>query len=401
VPQLLQELLPFVAPSHMLAAADLDLDPQTTELVVSATAANTQIVKYDGTTIRTMSPDISGGAGAPSDSVDQTAMIDLLSYPAIADFDGDSDLDIIKGMISAAGAANLLLVGQNVPFNHLVNAWDATTGTRLSSFPKATDDFVLLSHPVVADVGKPGAAGAPSDGLNEIVVGTGMYLLHAYNPAGVEPAGWPKLTGGWLAQPPVLGDVDGDGLLEVAANTREGNVYVWDTDGPACANNNQWWTYHHDEWNTGDYRRDTRPPARVLSLAATSPALLTVNATWTAPGDDGPCGQATSYEMAWSTNFLTPANFAAANPVTLSAPVAAGGAEAKSFSAPQNVIYVGLRARDEAGNPGRLAVTTVKVLPEPRAALALVAGALMIAVLRRPSTPARGRAAGRPGRSCR
>ena len=84
VPQLLQELLPFVAPGHMLAAANLDRNAATTELVISATAANTQIVKYDGTTIRTMSPDIAGG-----DSVDQSVMLDLLSYPAIADFDGD------------------------------------------------------------------------------------------------------------------------------------------------------------------------------------------------------------------------------------------------------------------------------------------------------------------------
>jgi subtilase family protein/VCBS repeat protein len=377
VPQLLQELLPLVAPGHMLAAADLDLDPATTELVVSATAANTQIVKYDGTTIRTMSPDVAGG-----DSVDQSAMLDLLSYPAIADFDGDSDLDIIKGMISAAGAANLLLVGQNLPFNHLISAWDAATGTNLPSFPKATDDFVLLSHPVIADVGKPGVAGAPSDGLNEIVTGTGMYLLHAYNPAGVEPAGWPKLTGGWLAQPPVLGDVDGDGLLEVAANTREGNVYVWDTDGPVCGND-QWWTYHHDEWNTGDYRRDTRAPSRVTTLAATSPVLLTVNATWNAPGDDGLCGQASSYQLAWSTDPITPANFDAANAVPLSAPLAPGSPEAKSFAAPQNIVYVGLRARDEAGNPGRLSVTTVKVLPESGGALGLAAGAALLAIARR------------------
>jgi len=328
-----------------------------------------------------MSPDISSGTGAPSDSVDQTAMLDLLSYPAIADFDKDSDLDIIKGMITAGGAADLLLVGQNVPFNHVITAWDANTGTRLSSYPKATDDFVLLSHPVVADVGKPGVAGSPSDGLNEIVVGTGMYLLHAYNPAGLEPAGWPKLTGGWLAQPAALGDVDGDGLLEVAANTREGNVYVWDTDGPACANNQEWWTYHHDEWNTGNYRRDTRPPDRIASLAATSPALLTVSASWTAPGDDGPCGQASSYEMAWSTDPLTPANFGAAlaqHPVALAAPLAAGSGQATSFSAPQSHLFVGLRARDEEGNPGRLAVTTVKVLPEPSAAATLLAGAALL-----------------------
>jgi hypothetical protein len=57
----------------------------------------------------------------------------------------------------------------------------------------------------------------------------------------------------------------------------------------------------------------------------------------------------------------------------------------KSFSAPQNLIYVGLRARDEAGNPGRLSVTTVKVLPEPGGAATLLAGAALLAILvRRP-----------------
>jgi hypothetical protein len=410
VPQLSQGLLPLVGPGHMLAAADLDLDPTTTELVVSAALGNIQITRADGTAIRTMSPSMTAGGGAPSDSVDQSAMVDVLSYPAIADFDGDGDLDIIKGMVTAGGVADLLLVGQNVPFNHVIGAWDANTGTRLSSYPKATDDFVLLSHPVVADVGKPGAAGAPSDGLNEIIVGTGLYLLHAYNPAGVEPAGWPKLTGGWLAQPAAIGDIDGDGLLEVAANTREGNVYVWDTDGAACGHNAEWWTYHHDEWNTGNYRSDTRAPDRVVTLAASSTAPLTVDASWLAPGDDGPCGQANSYEMAWSAwpNALTPANFDAANPVPTSSPLAAGSAEAKTFSAPQNVIYLGLRARDEAGNPGRLSTVQVKVLPEPGAAAAIAAGALLLAalavrrgILRTASTPGSGPAAGRRGRSCR
>src|SRR6185295_2283676 len=42
VPQLSQGLLPLVGPGHMLAAADLDLDPATTELVVSAALGNLQ-----------------------------------------------------------------------------------------------------------------------------------------------------------------------------------------------------------------------------------------------------------------------------------------------------------------------------------------------------------------------
>jgi hypothetical protein len=365
----------------MLAAADFDEDPLTTELVISATGANTQIVRYDGTVLRTMSPSIGGGAGAPGDSLDQTVMLDLLSYPTVADFDGDGGLDIIKGMISVAGAGNLLLVGQNLPFSHLITAWNATTGSRLSSFPKATDDFVLLSHPTVADVGTPGVAGV-SDGVNEIVVGTGMYLLHAYNPLGLEPAGWPKLTGGWLLHPPTLGDVDGDGLLEVAANTREGNVYVWDTDGPACGNNDQWWTYHHDEWNTGDYGRDTRPPDRVVSLLV-EPGAGSVAVSWNAPGDDGPCGTAAEYEMRWSDAPITEAGFEAAQPFAIPAPQAAGAAE--SATIPFDAAYVALRAVDDAGNPGRIAVSAagVGLLPETGLGAGLGAGLLFLVGLSR------------------
>ena len=73
--------------------------------------------------------------------------------------------------------------------------------------------------------------------------------------------------------------------------------------------------------------------------------------------------QASSYEMAWSTSPLTPANFDAAlaeHPVSPSDPQAAGVSEVKSFAAPQNHIYVGLRALDEAENPGRLVARTTE-----------------------------------------
>ena len=57
-----------------------------------------------------------------------------------------------------------------------------------------------------------------------------------------------------------MGDVDGDGNLEVAALTREGNSFLWDTDRPACGGNDEWWTSRHDEWSTGAYGTDSRPP---------------------------------------------------------------------------------------------------------------------------------------------
>ena len=76
--------------------------------------------------------------------------------------------------------------------------------------------------------------------------------MHAYDYFGREPAGWPKFTGGWIAATPAVGDVDGDGYLEVAVTTREGDLFVWDTLGPADGNV-QWSSFAHDPRNTGNY----------------------------------------------------------------------------------------------------------------------------------------------------
>ena len=67
-----------------------------------------------------------------------------------------------------------------------------------------------------------------------MIVGTGLYYLRNINSTGAEGAGWPKFTGGWMFGVPTVGDADGDGNLEVAALTREGNSFLWDTDRPAC-----------------------------------------------------------------------------------------------------------------------------------------------------------------------
>lgn len=82
-------------------------------------------------------------------------------------------------------------------------------------------------------------------------------MLHAFGASGLEPAGWPKLTGGWMTATPAVGDLDGDGSVEVVASTREGWVFVWRTNG-STAGNSEWWTFHHDEWNSGLYGFDPR-----------------------------------------------------------------------------------------------------------------------------------------------
>jgi hypothetical protein len=86
------------------------------------------------------------------------------------------------------------------------------------------EDFQFFVIPAIADL--------DGDELPEIIAGSGGYLIHAFNHLGREPRGWPKFTGHWLSASAAVGDIDGDGLLEVVISTREGQLFVWDTEGP-------------------------------------------------------------------------------------------------------------------------------------------------------------------------
>ena len=70
------------------------------------------------------------------------------------------------------------------------------------------------------------------DGRDEILAGSGGYFLRVYDTVG-GAASKAYFTGGWIFGAPSVGDIDGDGLLEIAATTREGYLFVWDTQARA------------------------------------------------------------------------------------------------------------------------------------------------------------------------
>ena len=76
--------------------------------------------------------------------------------------------------------------------------------------------------------------------------------MHAWDKDGVEAPGWPKFTGGWMIGSPVVGDIDGDGYLDVVVGNREGWLYAFSTQGSADQAV-QWSGMHHDAQNTGNY----------------------------------------------------------------------------------------------------------------------------------------------------
>src|SRR5437763_6985865 len=130
------------------------------------------------------------------------------------------------------------------------------------------EDLQSLTGASTADAG-----GAPPP---EIVEGSAGYFVHAYDVTGTEPTGWPKFTGGWHVANAAIGDVDGDGLNEVVALTREGNLYVWETTAPAGAQ--EWPKKRHDLRNTGNYEE---PAGQVGNPTTTTTTTTVIGSTTT------------------------------------------------------------------------------------------------------------------------
>ena len=265
---------------------------------------------------------------------------------AFADIHGLGQLDYLAGEVgngivgSAAGSRPPVL------FDHLLSAWNATTGAVEPAFPRVIEDWQFFNGPAVAEIS--------GDSLPEIIDSSGGYFVHAFNAAGVEPAGWPKLTGHWQTSTPSIGDINDDGHVDLVQTTRLGTVFVWQTAGATCQAD-QWRKFRHDEWNTGTYGADTRRPARIVDLAL-SGSGGSVTLDWTAVGDDGRCGTATTYELRASSNPITTANFSSATPITIDPPAAAGTPESRTVTPPSGALFYALRAIDEVGNAGPIAV---------------------------------------------
>ncbi len=339
------DLLPLVLPGH--DAAVLDSDGNGSDEV--SISAGTSLAAGGG--VRLVGGDASTVVSYESvagNLTDAGPVLNLADYSSIGDIMGLGRPAVIKGGLTLNGAVNLLAVNQNLPFNHAVQAWDPTTGTALPGYPRATDDFQLVSQPSIARVGGSGPG-------RQALYGTGLYQLHAYGPGGQEPAGWPKFTGGWTQATASVGDIDGDGNLDVSALTREGWSFAWDTGVDACeGSNEEWWTFHHDEFGSGNYGTDSRPPGSAADLAAAlDSGDSSVDLGWTAPGDDWLCDDPSRVEIRLSPDPIEEPSDGSR--LESRAAGAGGSDEARTLTAAEIGAnrYAAVLYRDDAGNWGR------------------------------------------------
>ncbi|HWX75760.1 MAG TPA: hypothetical protein VNZ05_10660, partial [Solirubrobacteraceae bacterium] len=324
---IIQNVLPLVGPGQDAEIAKIGGE---TLIVASTTGGALEELSPAGAVVRTLQQ--TGGSaayGSASNATDKSGALNLFESASVGDLLGAGLPDVVKYELSLEDAANLLLVSQNFPYNHLIGAWDGTTGKPLEAYPTVTDDFQFLSANNIAKID-------PELPSNQIVAGTGLGLLHAYDGAtGQDVPGFPKVTGGWLAAPASL-SFDG----RIADMTREGYLFEWQTKAPACQS--EWPSFRHDQQDSGNYNHDGAPPDAPENVTLTRLGKRQYKLTLTGPGDNGPCGTPASYRTFVNGSLRS---------LGLT-PVPGGSAFSATITLRGRVKQFSIQAIDAAGNVG-------------------------------------------------
>ena len=239
--------------------ADFDGDGLP-EVVLQTIADPGLILKADGTSFVELSH-FSDQYG-PVANVRAEAFLHGVSSSSVADLDGDGVLDVINGGLDPEFGFGIVADGRRREFDHMLGAWNTSTGLFIRGFPRQMEDIQFFMNPAVADL--------DNDGFPEVIAGSGGFLLHAVDYEGKSPDGWPKTTAGWITASPAVHDIDGDGLLEVVTATRNGHVFAWDTPGSVYSDV-QWASFHHDSRNSGNYHVELPFPEPSQTPGAATP----------------------------------------------------------------------------------------------------------------------------------
>jgi len=115
--------------------------------------------------------------------------------------------------------------------------------------------------------------------------------------------------------------------------------------------------------------QDMIAPAAIADLSAGTPTSSSILLAWTATGDDGSVGRATSYDVRYSTSPIDETSFqAAARAAGAPSPSPSGSPEAMEVLGlvPETTYYLAVKAVDDFGNAGPISnVVTAKTLDAP------------------------------------
>jgi len=278
------------------ALGDLDGDGQL-DIVVGT--GRKQIPNNDGRFVYAWR-----GNGNPLPGWPQPVITWTQSSPALADLDGNGGLDVIVGCGHMDDASCYSLY-----------AWRGN-GATIGGFPTTpstthptSQPLSTMLSPVVADVDSNGQLDILMAGHNS----PGITVIRADGQLQPNLTRNQHMPQNGLYAPPMVADVDNDGLLEtITVGEANGSaaLYIWDEPGPATASATPWPMHRHDNRRTGNYCFTEALPTNPTIFGTSVPTdtwtgQSSITIWWAGASVGGPCPGTPSYSVAWSQSQTT------------------------------------------------------------------------------------------------
>lgn len=206
------------------------------------------------------------------------------SSVAVGDMNGDASLEVVA--LTGEGRAYSLSLGgdRRAGWPAGIEGY-ATTEPALADVDgdgysevvlTTPDQVIVLNHNGTFASGWPvgvesGDAFGPcavvgdvnGDGKVDVVCGTVSGAVHAWHADGQPVSGFPIAAGGAITSCPILGDIDTDGVRELVVATEDGEVYAWDLGVEDDSLTRPWPMFRADPGHSGelDERFTPIPPA--------------------------------------------------------------------------------------------------------------------------------------------
>jgi hypothetical protein len=224
-PDLLPTLAHGVQMQPLLVDADEDGDEEV--ILYAVTSGTAILVDQDGEN----GPEIVARYSmAPGDvsAFRGTAFVTGTGNALLTDTDGDGGPELYAPLISFRLLTLRSKPGTPLDMPLALGGWNAKRAPgaedgvvpMIPDWPRRMEDLMIFARPAAGD--------ADGDGVAEVLMGSGGYLLHAFDQGGGEVESYPRFTGGWIFSAPAVGDIDGDGHDDLVTVTREGYLFAWE-----------------------------------------------------------------------------------------------------------------------------------------------------------------------------
>lgn len=221
VPGLRPDLLPTLASGIRMTPLAVDLDADGDAEIGLFAVTGTNIVWFDTAGGKARAVAEASFSPGPGGGFEGMTFLGGTGSALVVDADRDGRSELYAPALPMRMLTLRTKPGVPLDVPLVLGAWDPGSGPMRAGWPVRMEDLMVFAEPAAADV--------DGDDELEILMGSGGYLVHAFDPTGAEASSFPKFTGGWTFSAPAVGDLDGDGRPEIVSVTREGYLFAWET----------------------------------------------------------------------------------------------------------------------------------------------------------------------------